>query len=143
MNFFDINDTLKLFLDNHCDGWQIDPTNKDDVRRFDELVKVYEKLMDNESFQLIDKLFGVSLFTIDDIHKIQKELHRTYEESLKVPQQPSDGIKDQEMKKQIFNLADEYTETMIKPYLNENFDLAKINEIKDALYQFACWIYKK
>ena len=143
MDSFNINDALKLFLDNHCDGWQIDPTNKDDVRRFDELVKVYENLVNDESFQLLDKIFGISLFTIDDIHKIQEELHHAYEESLKVPAQPSDEIKNQEMKKQIFNLADEYVNTMIKPYLDDSFDLAKINEIKDALYQFACWIYKK
>ena len=113
----------------------LDFTKKEDIEK---LEKAIIELRKNSLF---------SCFFEDEIfYKILNKAKKIYNDAHKQPAQPikpSTKVNN-DIKNNIHNLANEYVNTFIVPYINKE---AMTDEIKhdmiDALYEFGCWVYQK
>ena len=55
---------------------------------------------------------------------------------------PSDNLTPRQ-KRNVWKLVDEYMDTMIVPYLDEEFDEDMVDDMANGLFQFAAWILTK
>lgn len=55
---------------------------------------------------------------------------------------PSDDLTPKQ-KRQIWKLVDEYMDTKVIPYLDENFDEDMVDNVSSGLFEFAAWILTK
>ena len=125
-----LNEVSKLSQNNQVQT--LDFTKKEDVEKLEKAVK---NLKTNEFFS---SLFDTELFDglLEKAHSIYNEAHKKKE-----PIRPSLSC-PKNVKDNIYNMANEYVETMVAPYTK------KINEqqwkdITDSLYEFGCWMYNK
>lgn len=110
----------------------LDFTKKEDLEK---LKKSVEVIKGNPFFS--------NFFNDDFLDNLVEKAQSIYDEAHKndVPIRPSLQV-PVDVVKRVNSLADEYLKTMIIPH-TKNITEEQINEIKDSLAEFACWIYKK
>ena len=140
-NLFSLLSGIAKALNESGEIHQLDFTNKEDVDKLDNAIKV---LKENQFF---GNLFGTDLFD-----GIQEKAHKIYEESeakkkrkeeeekKKYPIRPQLTVSDQ-IRKNITDFACEYLNTMILPYAN--LKEKQVEDILNGLVDFGCWIYNK
>ena len=113
---------------------KLDFTKKEDVEKLENAIN---KLRKNSIFSFFfeDEAFDNLL---NRAKQIYNEAHKK-----QTPVKPSTKINDN-IKKNCHKLASDYVESMIIPYIDKSLlNNDSKNEMIDALYEFACWIYKK
>ena len=56
---------------------------------------------------------------------------------------PSEKLKDVDKKLEIHKIVQEYVDSEIRPYVEDNMTQEQISDAYSALYEFACWIMNK
>lgn len=112
----------------------LDFTKKEDVEKLEKAVEV---LKTNDFF---GTLFGEDLFDtlLEKAHQIYFEAHKN---DNRAPQRPS-STTSKVIQNNVKELATEYVENMVSPYVKD-MDEKQKNDIIDSLFEFGCWIYNK
>jgi hypothetical protein len=56
---------------------------------------------------------------------------------------PSEKLDDVDKKLEIHKIVQEYVDSEIRPYVEDNMTQEQISDAYSALYEFACWIMNK
>lgn len=56
---------------------------------------------------------------------------------------PSENLDDIDKKLEIHKIVQEYVDSEIRPYVEDNMTQEQISDAYSALYEFACWIMNK
>lgn len=112
---------------------QLDFSKKEDIDKAKNYIEEIEK---NELITLIigkDVIKSIKDHIEESYAKLEKESH---------PKRPSLKV-NEDVRKNIAKIVQEYTNTMVFPYINEKVNDKQKHDIVDSLYEFACWMYNK
>ena len=134
-SMYTIFDLMKevLTTNNEPKYEQLDFTKEEDLEKLKNSVEKIKNVSFFSEFidtDLLDNLVDKAQAIYDNAHKKQE-----------VPTRPSLKVSDK-IASNVRKLADEYVDTLIKPYMKSMTDKQE-QEIKDSLTEFACWMYSK
>ena len=113
----------------------LDFTKKEDLEK---LENATESLRNNSLFSdfFEDEIFDTIL---EKARKVYNNAHKEPAQPIKPSTKVSENIK-----KNVHNLANEYVNTFIVPYISKESMTDEIkHDMIDALYEFGCWVYQK
>lgn len=120
-------------LSENLKGKQLDFSKKEDI---DKAKKYIEEIENNELMTLLvgeNLIKSIKDYIEESYAKLNKKQH---------PQRPSLSTSE-DVKKNIAKIVQEYTNTMVFPYIKEDVNDKQKHDIVDSLYEFACWMYNR
>lgn len=117
------------------DVQKLDFTKKENVEKLENSINALRK---NSIFSCF---FEDSVF--DSLLEKAKKIYNDAHKDVQQPVKPSTKVNDT-VKKNCFNLANEYVNKLIIPYVKKEIMTEETkNDMIDALYEYGCWIYQK
>ena len=114
------------------------------------LDNMVEKAMKNHSEKTpLPKVDKVSELVGKEVNRVKEENHGKLNEGEGIKQVEEDDIDwpsdklTPKQKRNVWKLVDEYMDTKVIPYLDDNFDEHLVDDMSSGLFEFAAWILTK
>ena len=114
------------------------------------LDNMVEKAMKNHSEKTpLPKVDKVSELVGKEVNRVKEENHGKLNEGEGIKEVEEDDIDwpsdklTPKQKRNVWKLVDEYMDTKVIPYLDDNFDEHLVDDMSSGLFEFAAWILTK